>query len=142
MTRLNPPPEALFAPETDRWTAPYWEGLVARRLTVPRCAACGTFRMPPTPVCPACRSSALDWPEAGPEGRLYTWTLVTRAILPGMEGAVPYAPAVVELPSAGSVRLVTCLIDADPAALRLGQPLRLRWHRRSDGLQLPLFAPA
>jgi len=42
---------------------------------------------------------------------------------PGYEGPVPFGFGVVELPADG-LRVVSLLTEADPAALRLGQPVR------------------
>jgi hypothetical protein len=134
------PPEALFSLVTDAWTAPFWEAARQRRLTIPRCAACGTWRMPPTPFCPACQTKGIDWQEVAPEGRLYSWTVVTRA--PGMALPAPYIPAVVALPQAGGVRLVAAVIGARAAELWVDQPVDLVWETRSDDVVVPRFTPS
>ncbi|MFN3642585.1 MAG: Zn-ribbon domain-containing OB-fold protein [Gemmobacter sp.] len=136
-----PPPEALFTLATDRFTAPYWDAAAKGRLTVPRCADCGTWRMPPGPFCPACRSQALDWPDLDPRGAVHSFTVVTRALLPGMEASLPYVPATVTLPQAGGVRLIAPLVDVPLRAIAIGQRARVRFHRRGDGVAIPCFVP-
>lgn len=133
------PPEALFTLDTDQWTAPFWTAAAERRLTAPRCAACGTFRMPPTPFCPACRSQSLDWPTLSGKGVLYSYTVVTRAIVPEMEEAIPYVPALVTLPDAGGVRLITNVVETCIDDLRIDAELRVTFHERQDGTVLPFF---
>lgn len=141
MTKTLPkaPPEALFTLETDQWTAPFWQAAAEGWLTAPCCADCGTFRMPPTPFCPVCRSQNLRWPRLSGEGRLYSFTVVARAIMPEMEPSIPYVPALVTLPDAGGVRLITNIVGTAIEDLRLDAPVRVVFHERSDGVVLPLF---
>lgn len=136
----GPPPDALFTLVTDAWTAPFWDAARDGRLVIARCPACGTWRMPPTPFCAACQTKGIDWQEVAPRGRLYSWTVVTRA--PGVDMAAPYIPAVVALPQAGDVRLVAAVVGARAGALRVDQPLDLVWDRRADGVTIPRFTPS
>jgi uncharacterized OB-fold protein len=131
------PPEALFTPVADRWTAPFWEAARAHRLTACRCAACGAFRMPPTPFCPDCRSQAVDWPDLPGTGTLFSFTVVRRAISPEMEGHLPYVPALVDLDGAPGARLMTTVVGCALADLRIGARLRIGWRDRSDGWSVP-----
>ena len=57
-------------------------------------------------------------------------------------GAEPYALAVVEL--AEGPRILTNIVDCDLDALRIGQPVRLRWKPTPAGTGAPLamFVPA
>ncbi|WP_448203795.1 Zn-ribbon domain-containing OB-fold protein [Azospirillum sp. sgz302134] len=133
------PPESLFQLVTDAWTKPYWDAAAEGRLAIPRCAGCGTFRMPPTPFCPRCRSQALDWVAVSGRGTLYSYSVVERAIVPDMEQAVPYVTAVVELADAGGVRLITNIVDARIGDLTVGAPVRAVFDRRADGVAVPRF---
>ena len=81
-TVLLPPPDALFAPETDRWTEPFWRAAGEGRLVAPRCAKCGTFQMPPQPYCPECLSQEKDWVTLSGRGKLFSYTVMHRAIHP------------------------------------------------------------
>lgn len=137
----QPPPEALFTPAADRFTAPYWEAAAQRRLSVPRCADCGTWRMPPGPFCPHCRSQAMDWPTLDPWGEVHSYTIITRALLPGMEDSLPYVPATVTLPQAGGIRLIAPLVDVPIRSIAIGRRATLRFHHRADGAAIPCFVP-
>ncbi|HXL63015.1 MAG TPA: zinc ribbon domain-containing protein, partial [Mycobacterium sp.] len=48
-------------------TEPFWEAAKQRRLVAPQCTDCGSFRMPPTPFCPNCRSRSVNWIELSGE---------------------------------------------------------------------------
>ena len=61
---------------TDPSTEPYWQAARERRLVAPRCADCGTFRLPPTPFCWRCQSAAVDWTELSGRATVYTFTVV------------------------------------------------------------------
>jgi uncharacterized OB-fold protein len=134
------PPDELFSLKVDIWTAPFWEAAQQRRLTIPRCPSCKMWRMPPTPFCPNCQTKGMNWTEVAPEGRLYSWTVVVRA--PGLTLSAPYIPAVVNLPHAGNVRLVTVIVGATPEELMVDIPLDLHWQVRTDGVVIPRFTPS
>lgn len=124
MTRIaNRPPDIGFALATDRWTAPFWDAVAAHRLTAPRCTTCGHFRMPPTPFCPYCRAQAVDWVELPGTGRIYSYTIVERATLPGTEGHIPYVPAVVSLDGGCGIRLITNIVDSPIDGIAIGAPV-------------------
>lgn len=133
------PPEELFNLVTDRWSAPFWEAAARHRLTVPKCASCGTFRMPPTPFCPECLSQDLEWPELTGRGVIYSYTIVTRALFPEMAASIPYVPAVIELDDAGGCRLISNIVDVPLDAMRIGAGVRVVWEDRSDGVTVPRF---
>ena len=133
-----PPPE-LFTLTTDQWTKPFWEAAAAHRLVAPKCGCCSTFRMPPTPFCPNCLSQELEWPELSGQGVLYSYTIVARAIIPEMAAHLPYVPALVELPDAGGVRLITNIVGAPLDALEIGCPVQVVWDDRPDGVSIPCF---
>lgn len=133
------PPDALFELVTDQWTEPFWEAAREHRLVVARCASCGTHRMPPTPFCPACRSTALDWTEVSGRGTLYSFTIVRKANLEAVMDALPYAPAVVDLDEPGGIRLISNVVETPLDRIRIGAPLEVVWYDRPDGVTLPYF---
>ncbi len=100
--------------------APWWEALRRHELLIQRCAACGTWRHPPSPLCPACQATAVRWERASGRGRVFSWTIVHHAVHPALVGHVPYNVVLVELPDAGGVRLITNLVDVAPAELAVG----------------------
>lgn len=133
------PPDSLFQLATDAWTKPYWDAAAEGRLAIARCGACGAYRMPPTPFCPHCRSQTVEWTAASGRGTLYSYSVVERAIMPEMEGCVPYVTAVVELADAGGVRLITNIVDVPIGALAVGLPVRAVFDRLTGGAAIPRF---
>lgn len=140
--RIKAPPDELFQLATDVWTEPFWNAAREHRLVAPRCGGCGSFRMPPTPFCPQCRSQAIDWTPLSGRGTLFSYSIVAYPIIPAMEGHLPYVTAIVELPDAGGVRLVTNVVDSMLEDLEVGAALSIRWHDRPDGVSVPRFALA
>lgn len=133
------PPLLIESIDTNAWTAPFWEAAGRHELAISRCAQCGKFRMPPTPFCPACQSQEIEWTTIDGQGVVYSFTLVTRSIIPGMEDSVPYVPAVIELPEAEGVRLITNIVDAPLDAITVGAACEVVWHDTANGYTLPLF---
>jgi len=138
--RIARHPPAQFAQiDVDAWTAPFWEGAARRELLLPRCHDCGTYRMPPTPFCPNCHSQALDWVRHEGRAELYSYTIVDRAIVEGMEASLPYVPAIVAFPEAQGVRLITNMVDCPIGALRVDAAVELVWLEPMPGVVLPAF---
>jgi uncharacterized OB-fold protein len=135
----SPPPQ-LFTLAVDTWTQPYWDAAREHHLTACCCAACGTFRMPPTPFCPRCRSQQTRWPTLSGRGTIYSYTIVERAIVPEMEAHLPYAPAVIELEGAGGARLVSNVVGARIEDLKVGAPVNAIWEDRPDGVSIVRFS--
>ena len=116
------PPLLVETIDTNSWTAPFWEATARHDLAIPRCSDCGRFRMPPTPFCPGCQSQAIEWVTMSENGVVYSFTLVTRSIVPGMEDSVPYVPAIIELPEADGVRLITNIVESQIDEISIGAP--------------------
>jgi uncharacterized OB-fold protein len=117
-------------------TEPFWQAAKERRLVAPQCADCQTFRLPPTPFCPNCRSKAVDWIELSGAATVYSFAVVHG--FPGMPDLL-LVPAVLELPDAPGARLVSNIVDVAPADVTIGMPLRVYFSPISDGWLLPVF---
>jgi len=124
---------------TDPSTEPFWQAAKERRLVAPRCADCGTFRLPPTPFCWRCQSAAVDWTELSGRATVYTFTVVNG--YPGLPD-ITLVPAVVDLPDAPGTRLVTNIVGVDPAEVEIGTELTVDFHPIADGWLLPVFRVA
>jgi uncharacterized OB-fold protein len=133
------PPTGSFQLSTDSWTKPFWDAVGRRELVACRCGNCGAFRMPPTPFCPTCLSQMVTWPRLSGHGELYTFTIVRRVSGQATEARLPFVPAVIALPDADGVRLVSNIIDTPISALRIGMPVIVRWSTLIDGTVLPRF---
>jgi len=133
-------PDSMPRPLADAFSLPWWRAAAEHRLTVQRCTSCGRTRLPPAPLCPRCRSTASDWLEVPGRGELYTYTVVHRAI--AAEQKLPFVIAVVALEGSGGVRMISNLVGAEPASLRIGMPVELVWEDMGPELAVPRFRPA
>ena len=133
-------PDSMPQPLADAITLPWWQAASEHRLVVQRCTACGHTRLPPSPVCPECRSDESDWKEVSGRGEVYTYTLVHRPIAAGQE--LPFVIAVIALEDAGGLRIISNLVGAKPAELEIGLPVELVWEDMSEDLAIPRFRPA
>ena len=136
----RPPPE-LFKLSTNSWTKPFWDATARHLLVAARCSDCGTFRMPPTPFCPACHSQHIDWRTLNGRGSVYSYTIVERGVFPGMQAHLPYVPAVIELEGAPGVRLISNVVDVDTENIAVGLAVAVVWDDHSNGVAVPRFAP-
>jgi uncharacterized OB-fold protein len=137
--RSGTPPAELAVLTPDSWTEPFWQAAAEHRLTIPRCRDCGTYRMPPSPFCWKCQSSAMEWVEHSGEGAVYSFTVVRHPVIPQVADAVPYVVAVVALADAGDVRLISNIVDVDPNAVTIGMPVMLVWDDVADDVAVPRF---
>jgi uncharacterized OB-fold protein len=132
------PPEVI-ALTTSPSTVPFWQAAAEHRLVLPRCTACGTFRLPPSPFCHRCRSQDVEWVEHDGAGELYSYTVIRHAVIPPVADALPVIAAVVELPGTGGCRLIGNLVDCDAADVQIGAPVTLDWYDVRPGESVPVF---
>ena len=132
-------PDSMPPPLADAITLPWWQAASEHRLVVQRCASCGHTRLPPAPLCPACRSADSDWKGVSGRGEVYTYTVVHRPIAAGQQ--LPYVIAVIALEDAGGVRIISNLVGAKPEDLEIGMPVELVWEDMSADLAIPRFRP-
>jgi hypothetical protein len=133
------PPGVMPLPAITDDTRPFWEACRRRTLVVQRCTGCGAFRHPPSPVCWRCRGFAHEWMPVSGRGSVFSHAVVHRAFLPGLEAGVPYVVVVVALDDVPGVRLVSNLVDVDPAAVRIGLPVEVCFEDVADTVTVPRF---
>jgi uncharacterized OB-fold protein len=132
------PPEVInLSPNV--WTEPFWRAAAGHRLVVPRCTACGTSRLPPSPFCFVCRSQDVEWVEHPGTGMIYSFTVIRHAVIPQVREALPLVAAVVELPGTGGCRLVGNVVDTDPEAVEVGAEVVVDWYDVREGTTVPVF---
>jgi uncharacterized protein len=124
---------------TNPTTEPFWQAAKERRLVAPKCGRCGAFRLPPTSYCPECQSAEVEWTELSGSGEVYSFAVVHG--FPGLPD-VTLVPVVVDLPDAPGARLVSNVIDIDPAEVTIGMKLTVDFHPITDGWLLPVFRKA
>jgi hypothetical protein len=134
MTTALPAPAPEIAPET----AAFWAGTAAGKLLLQRCADCGRHLWYPRYLCAHCHSVNLQNIEASGRGTIYSFTLTTRGILDYADCG-PYVLALVEL--AEGPRMMTNIVEADPATLAIGQAVEVVFHDTGEGNALPRFRP-
>ena len=123
---------------TDAYTEPFWQAAKEDRLVAPKCAYCGTFRLPPTPFCPNCQSTDVQWPSLSGRATVFSYSVVHG--FPGLPDIVIIA-AVLDLPDAPGARLVSDIVGIDPDDVKIGMEVEAFFSPIADGWKLPLFKP-
>lgn len=133
-TRL-PTPEPFISPET----RPFWTAAKQGRLDLPFCKSCNHPIWYPKAFCGACGSLDVEWRQVSGEGKIYSYTQVHRGEGPYRD-VENYVLALVDLDE--GARVLTNIVDADPASLTIGQRVRVVFHEAGDAAALPRFVPA
>lgn len=131
------PAEAVTI-STDTFTEPFWQAARDGRLVAPQCPNCLTFRMPPTPFCPSCSTQDIKWVELSGVATVFSFTVVSR--YPGV-GDILMVPAVLDLVGAPGARLVSPIVNVDPAEVSIGMSVHAEFVSISGGWKLPVFVP-
>lgn len=126
-------------PDYEPEAVPYGEALLAHRLTVQLCAACGTHFFPPSTRCPSCLSDQVGWVEVAGSGSVWASVTLHRAYQPDYEGDVPYNISIVQLDEGPKVW--TNVVEVAPADVVVGLRVRVRFDDVADGLTLARFVP-
>jgi uncharacterized OB-fold protein len=106
----------------------FYRGLSERRLLVQKCWECGRLRNPPSPMCAACRSLAIEYVECKGEGTVYSYTVHHHPALPGF--STPHSIVLVELDE--GVRMIGAIAElGDPASV-IGARVSIEWTRSDD----------
>jgi uncharacterized OB-fold protein len=116
----------------------FWTAGAAGRLRFLRCADCGYYNHPPTPVCPRCLSRRLAPAEVSGRATVATYTINHQPWIPGYDP--PYVIAIVEIDEQPDVRLMTNVVDCPVDEVYVGMPVEVRFEQHDD-VWLPLFAP-
>jgi uncharacterized OB-fold protein len=115
----------------------FWDGASRHELLIQRCTSCGSLRHPPRTMCGACGSLEWDTVRAGGWGEVYSFVVIHHPPVPGFE--MPYVVALVALEE--GTRIVTSIVEVDPADVRIGMPVELDFLTVDDRLTLPVFKP-
>jgi uncharacterized protein len=78
-------------------SAPFWVGLAAGQLRLPRCATCGSVFFYPRKYCPSCWSGEIEWTLSAGRGTVYTACEVNVPFDGRPADEVPYTVALVDL---------------------------------------------
>src|ERR1700730_3294115 len=127
MPRALVPPQSLVGLHPDAWTEPFWLAAAEHRLTCARCAACGTFRMPPTAFCSRCRSQDVAWVELSGRATVFSFTIARHALIPELADFLPYVVAVLDLDGAPGARVLANIIDTEVEDVHVDMPVEVVW---------------
>lgn len=134
----HPTPYASW--ETRGW----WEGAGRGELVLQRCTSCGTVQHKPRALCVSCLTDTIEHVVASGRGTIHTFTVTHQNVASPWNSQLPYVLAYVELEE--GPRVLTNIVGADPAELRIGQPVVADFATtpRDDGeaFAVPRFRPA
>ncbi len=102
-----------------------------------RCAECQVWRHVPREMCAKCGSDEWKWVKSSGKGTVFTWTVAERPMHPAFVEDVPYAPVVIEMDE--GVRIVSEVIDCEPADLEIGMRVEVAFAKVSDEVTLAKF---
>jgi hypothetical protein len=105
-----------------------------------RCKACNSWRHVPREMCAECGSWDWAWEASTGRGKIFSWTVVGRALHPAFQDDTPYAPVIVELDE--GVRLLTQITDVAPDALEIDMPVEVAFDAVTPEITLPRFKRA
>ena len=126
-----------LAPSMTADTRFFWDGAKDERLLVQRCGGCARLRHPPRPMCPYCHSLEWDAIDASGRGIVYSFVMPHHPPLPFFDDG--FIVALVELEE--GVRIVSNLVDIEPAAVTIGMPVQVRFDAFDGDVVLPVFVP-
>jgi acetyl-CoA acetyltransferase/uncharacterized OB-fold protein len=117
----------------------FWTGGEAGELRFQRCGSCGALRHPPLPVCPRCRSDAVEIAVVSGAGTVVGVTVNHHRWLPDFDP--PYVVAIVAIDEDDRVRLTTNVVSCPPDDVVVGTRVQVTFEQHDD-VWLPLFAPS
>jgi uncharacterized OB-fold protein len=132
--------EWLLPDLDDETTAPFWAGTARGELLVQACGSCRTWRMPPRPMCPVCRSTAVEWVPTKGTGTVWSIAIPHPPLLPAYAELAPYNVIVVALDEDPTIRFIGNLVarpdgpinEVDPHSIEIGDPVRVTFQPVED----------
>ncbi|MFI5398866.1 MAG: Zn-ribbon domain-containing OB-fold protein [Candidatus Binatia bacterium] len=124
-------------PATEGFAKEFYDWCKRRELRFQRCTDCGAWRHVPREMCAECGSWKWEWAKSSGRGKVFTWTVVARALHPAFQHDTPYAPVVVEMDE--GVRLLSAVTDCTPDQLQIGMPVEVTFDDVTPEITLPRF---
>jgi uncharacterized OB-fold protein len=131
--------EVRRLPQLDADNRAFWTRGALGELAICRCSECRTWIHPPSAACFRCGGTALAFEAVSGYGTVVSFSVNHQAWVPGQ--VVPFAMAVVELDEQPGLWLTTNIVGCEPAQVRIGQRVRVRFEQHDD-VWLPMFEPA
>jgi uncharacterized OB-fold protein len=127
-------------PRGEDYNGEFYQFCNRHELRFQRCSECRAWRHMPRESCRDCGSFGWTWERSSGRGKIFSWTVIHRALHPGFTDDLPYAAVVVELDE--GVRLVSNVVDLAPEELRLGLPVEVVFDAVTPETTLPKFRPS
>ena len=124
-------------PVVDTESRPFWDAAKEKRLVIPYCPDSGKYHFFPRALDPHSGSDNIQWREVSGRGTIHTYTVARRPAGPQFQADVPYVIAIVELDE--GARMMTNIVGSDPAQIRIGQKVRVRFEEATAEITLPKF---
>ena len=126
-------------PVASKETKPFWDAVRQKKLVMPRCTSCGTFRFPLSRHCRACGKAGHEWVEVSGRGTVFSYVTYHRHYHPGFEAELPYTVGLVAL--AEGPRIISNIVGIAPEAIRCDMPVAVQFEQITPDMYLPKFAP-
>ncbi len=97
---------------SDGADAPYWQGLAAGRLMLPRCQGCAAWLWPAAHRCASCGCVGMDWVEQPMTATVFSWTRTWHRFALTESLELPFTTIIAALDGSG-IRLMGRLDDPD-----------------------------
>ena len=125
-------------PKIDDDNEPFWTGGERAELVMWRCQDCKHWIHPPGPICPMCLSRNIATEATSGRGVVHSYTINEQNWNPTMPP--PYVIALVELEDQRDLRLMTNIVNCEPADVTFGMRVRVVFEHHDD-VWIPLFEP-
>ena len=126
-------------PTPSRTSAEFWKAAKKHELYMQHCQDCGHYIFYPRSLCPQCLSSNLNWEKVSGRGKIYSYTIVHRAGIPGFEKDVPYVFAIVELDE--GPRMATNIVGIEPEKVAIDMKVEVFFDDVTPEITLVKFKP-
>jgi len=132
-----PGPSIRVLPRLDDTNRFFWTSGADGVLRFLRCAGCGCYVHPPSPICPYCLGGNLAPHEVSGRATLLSFTVNHQQWIPGSD---PYILGIVTIEEQDDVRLTTNIVGIEADEVRIGMGLEVTFEANED-VWLPLFRP-
>ncbi len=129
--------ESNWIPEPSDETRPFFDGAAQGRLRLQACTNCGRWSYPLMTLCGECGSGEIEWRDTCGRGTVFSHARLMRPYHPRHQDRLPLVLAQVDIEE--GLRLMTNIIDIDPAQVRVGQAVEVAFETFEDGGILPVF---
>jgi uncharacterized protein len=120
----------------------HYRGMLAGKLLINRCAACGYWIYPHRPLCPRCLSWDVRASEVSGRGKVFMFTLIHQLREPGGRLREPLIAAAVELVEQPGLRYLARIVNCPSERLVPDMAVRLTWLDNGPSARTPAFEPA